>query len=405
MALGDLTLVPNNLDTGATPELRRFVQIVAEYLNSWIRNGQVIRPTLGNATITINLQASSGLEIDANGSIRIDLATTVLTLTAAGLTFANQTGNKVLASPEDGSNGPPDFHPLANLAVTSLNGNRGSLQIANGAGLILTQNSTTLTLAAGGTGVVLSVGNATTNTTGAVRLLSATGNVTVVANAANNSISFDASSSSEDPKTAWYPSFAVTGNNDEFDDGAFTGWTAVANGSGPTITLTETNNVLSILHPGGDPNSHLHAWVKPFTFGIGNYVEVAFSGFGRAQNFNVFGLIAANGTTWGSGNQGVYYYSPAESAFGIHTHSGYNSFVSPNMYGAQETAPAGTYFMRLYKSAANQYYGQSSPDGISWSNITALQSVTVDANFAGFFVSSWGGTEQFVWTVRYFKFG
>lgn len=207
-----------------------------------------------------------------------------------------------------------------------------------------------------------------------------------------------------DPKTAIYPAFTVTGQSDEFDDESFSGFTSVTSGN-HAPTLTESNNVLSIYTPGSDPSAELHAWVKSATVAVGDYIEIAIRGAGRPQDFNVCGVVMADGATYGAGQQAIFHWSPNEVKFVLSDFSGYNTQDAFNGFTGATNVPATDMLLRLKYSAANKFRGYTSPDGVSWVDVTGEISITLTPTYVGFFYSTWGGTLPFVWSIRYFKKG
>lgn len=199
-----------------------------------------------------------------------------------------------------------------------------------------------------------------------------------------------------------YVPFTPTGIDDEFDDASFTGWTAVTPGT-QDPTTSEANDNLSIYNPGSQATAGLRAWVKSTTISAGDIIEMVFRGFGRSQNFNICGLIFADGTTYTAGNQQTFALSTADNALVRHDMTGYNTFVSGTSYGTAGVQAFGDVFLRLKYSAANTFIGYTSADGNLWFDVTGNLSNTLTPTHCGFFVSSWGGTLPFTWSIRYFR--
>ena len=423
-------MVPS--DPNADVRVRRFMQGVADVLNSLLRSGQVNRLSLGEYTIALNLAVNSGLTFDGNGAITIDLNSSLLNITGNGLGLTNQTGNTFLASPAGGGNGPPAFRLLVAgdippLACQPLATGLTSLAAANTANSIyyhvgsgvwapvliggnLTLSNGTISAAIAATGVAR-IGNGTANATANVTLVagnnvqvSITGNtvtVSVTATPGNGS----PPSGGLDPNTSIYPTFTVTGGDDEFDNGVFSDWTEVGSGNVST-TITETNNVLSILHPGGGNTAELVSWVKSQSISNGTTIEVALRGIGRPQNFNVCGLMMSNGTTFNdaSKSQAIFYFSPNEGSWPMSTMQGFNSITAFTGHTYDANSVYHDLFLKMEFVSANTYRGWVSPDGISWVNVTGNVTRAVpDPSFVGFFVSSWGGTLPYAWSLRYLK--
>lgn len=205
-----------------------------------------------------------------------------------------------------------------------------------------------------------------------------------------------------DPITAIYPSFAVTGSSDEFSSGSFSGWTAVNSGS-HLPTLIQSNNCLSLLHPGGDGGSEMHAWMKSPTITTGSFVECSCRSVGINQNFNMCGVTFANGTTYGSGAQCNWYLSLSESGWRHDAWTGYNSQGSTTLFQYSGGAPTSDQLLRLVYNGSNSFSAYASCDGISWLLIST-KTVTLTPTWAGFFVSTYTGTNPCLFTYRYVKF-
>jgi hypothetical protein len=208
-----------------------------------------------------------------------------------------------------------------------------------------------------------------------------------------------------DRRRAFYPAFAVpNADDDEFDDNNFSGWTVVQDSS-PLLTITEQNDVLSIAHPGGDAAAELHGIVKAKTWSVGDYVEACVQGLGAFQNFNIIGLTASDGLTYGAGVQMVYQYSPIESISCIRRFTNWSTNTATSGLFAAPTRFPGLMFMRLKYVSANNWAGFQSPDGISWVNVTGTIAGTLTPTHAGISVTTWGGANPFAWSVKYIRFG
>lgn len=98
-------------DPGAAPGFQRFLDQVRERLNGLTRSGGLVRED-GGFSVAVSLASPSGLEF-SSGELRIDLDTTILTITAPGLGFATQTKNLLFAGPASGSAAVPTFRGVA----------------------------------------------------------------------------------------------------------------------------------------------------------------------------------------------------------------------------------------------------------------------------------------------------
>jgi len=210
-----------------------------------------------------------------------------------------------------------------------------------------------------------------------------------------------------DPISSVYPVFTPAGDSDEFSATNFpTGWTAVNSGS-HLPTITETNNTLSIYHPGGDASAELHAWMKTTTVNVGDYIEVAFRQYGRTQSFPLAGVLFADGTTYAAGTQIGLWLSPTEAnQLRWSRMTGYNTqAASIGSVGTLSAGPYGDVFLRLKYTAANTWLPYASPDGISWAEMATAFAGTLTPTAVGFFVSTWSGASPCVWNFRYFRHG
>lgn len=205
-----------------------------------------------------------------------------------------------------------------------------------------------------------------------------------------------------DPRSALYKPFTPAGVDDEFSDGSFSGWTYVTPGT-QDLTTVEENDCLSIYNPGSQVAQSLRAYLKAATINTNDIIEVCFSGMGRGQNFNIFGLIMSDGTTHGAGAQFCFYFSPQETAFGKATWSNFSAITGFVGYAISSATPSGLIFMRMKYEGSNNWSGWISADNSQWINVTGTVASTLTPTHLGFFCTSYGGTLPFVWSVRYFR--
>lgn len=204
-------------------------------------------------------------------------------------------------------------------------------------------------------------------------------------------------------RAPFYPPFTPSGDDDEFSDSSFSGWTAVSNAT-PVMTLTESHDVLSILHPGGDSSAQLHAYVKARTVSTNDWVEVYFSGAGRGTNFDICGCLFANGNTYGAGSQVIWCMSSSGS-FELRPHTNFSTSGTNNAFGFWAAAPSPGIILRLMYLGSNAWNGYVSNDGVSYLLLGSSVSATLTPTHVGFFVSSWGSSVPFNYTIRYVRFG
>ena len=205
-----------------------------------------------------------------------------------------------------------------------------------------------------------------------------------------------------DPKSAIYPPFTTGANDDEFDNGSFSGWTLVNSGS-HNPTITEANDCASLLHPGSDSAAELHAYLKTVTPATGDYIETCARFRGINQNYPIGGLIMADGGSYGAGLQLLFDYSPTENKWRIVKHANFSSFTSGSFITVNPDTFSADIFLRLKYVSANTFTGYVSADGVSWIDVTGGFSYTFSPTRIGFYVSTWGGAQPYNFSFRYFK--
>lgn len=202
-----------------------------------------------------------------------------------------------------------------------------------------------------------------------------------------------------------YPAFNPGTYDDEFDDENFSGWTLVEFGPA-TVSIQEKNSVLSVLHPGGDNSGQLHAIMKSASLSVGDYIEVCVRDMGTDQNYNIFGLLFADGVTVGSGQQVACYYSPNEQRFMMSAPAGYTAAATSFYNYCIAQYRTGFTFLRLKYESTNNWACYISSDGQQWINITGtLFSQALTPTHIGFFVSTLLGSSPHIFSFEYFKKG
>ena len=352
-----------NVDPTWDPRLRRFLSLVSEAFNSLVRQGYLTRSGVGKWAIG---QPAGMTGVFSAGSFGAGAAT-------AGEFLAS-------LSVVNGLVAGGTFEPLSAADIPDLSATYQPLDA-----------DLTALAALSGTDTIYYRSGA--NTWSAV---------TIGSNLTFSGGTLSASGGGTDPKTSVYPSFTPAGVDDEFDGASFTGWTLVDDGT-HTPTVTQANNVCSVSHPGSDTAGHLHAWLKTTTISVGDIIETVFKVNGRPQNFNVGGLMFADGTTYGSGKQVNWYFSPAENGWRWNNTTGFNTQVTGATFTSISNAACSDVYLRLQYTAANTFVGYASIDGVSWANLTGNISVTMTPAACGFFVSTWGGTLPCLWSFRYFR--
>jgi hypothetical protein len=204
-------------------------------------------------------------------------------------------------------------------------------------------------------------------------------------------------------RAAKYPPFTPAGVDDEFDDNNFSGWTLVDDGTHQP-TVTEKNDVASILLPGSDTSAHLHAYMKSTAVSTNDYIEMCFRAFGIYHNFPIVGLVFADGTTYNAGNQAVFYLSYSEGLVNILPYTNYNTKGTSTTFamGDSRNGAWGVFFMRLKYNGSNSWTGLLSPDGISFLTIGTV-TATCTPSAVGFAVTTSGSTSPYMWSFEYFR--
>lgn len=97
-------------DPASPPGLQRFYDQVRDRLNALTR-ADLLNRTDSGFSVAVALASPSGLEFTSN-ALRIDLDTTILTITSPGLGFATQSKNTLFAGPASGSAAVPTFRSV-----------------------------------------------------------------------------------------------------------------------------------------------------------------------------------------------------------------------------------------------------------------------------------------------------
>ncbi|HVK13353.1 MAG TPA: hypothetical protein VM597_31655, partial [Gemmataceae bacterium] len=310
-------------------------------------------------------------------------AATILELHSSGLRFVAQNDNLFLAGPTSGGPSTPTFRGIAVSDIANSLITYAKIQDVSAASRLLGRGS------ASGSGVAQEI------TLGANLSMSGT---TLNATATTTG----GGGGGLDPNSSIYPPFTVGANDDEFSDGSFTGWTAVNSGSN-VPNVVETNHVASFLLPGGHANAELAAYMKAVTPAANDFIEIALHGAGVSQNFNIAGLLFADGTTFGAGTQIGWTIDATENLYFAPRLTGYNTQTSQTNYVIEAAAKASDTFLRFKYEGSNHWRGYVSPDGVQWVDITGQLTFSLTPTAMGFFVSTYGGANPFCWALRYFK--
>ncbi len=378
------------IDPSDKAQLRQFVndvttftQAVGVILNSLIYNEQITRTSQD----TYEVAASGGTVDVADGGTGRNTLTDHALLVGSGTSPVDFVGPGAVGAVLQGagSSADPAFTPTPTLGIAgttlgsiALSGNTSGAVTIKPQAAAGTYNFNIPTLP-GSSGEVLTSGG---------------GGATPM--------TWTSASAFKDPKTSIYPEFTPAGVDDEFDDGAFTGWTTINDGSA-VATVTETNNICSIFLPGGDVSGHIQAWMKTATVNANDIIEMAFRGYGRLQSANMCGLVFADGTTYNSGKQVLWLLSQSEVGLDWLSQTGYNTITGGATFGISAYEPISDVFLRLKYEGSNNWRGYASCDGISWVDISGSFSVTMTPTAVGFFASTFGGSLAHNYGVRYFR--
>lgn len=191
---------------------------------------------------------------------------------------------------------------------------------------------------------------------------------------------------------------------DEFDDESLAvAWQRVdaAGGSG-RVTWTEKGDVLSFANAGGDGATELHGIVLPLSSFGGSLVAgsafYTFATYMFTNNFTMLGLVIADGTTHGAGNQVC---SIMQSQADIFTRPFTNWLTSGTAAGAG-TARGSSGYLRLVYLGSDTWRTDVSVDGVSWRKGTTATKV-MTATHVGLFSSSWGTSFDGVGSFRFIR--
>ncbi len=201
-----------------------------------------------------------------------------------------------------------------------------------------------------------------------------------------------------------YPS-ATGGEDDDFNDASFSGWTTVE-GGGVTLTVTESLGRCSVVHSGGGSAGHFVARMKAHTFSTNDWIECAVRGIGVNQNHDMFGLTMSNGTTHGTSNAVHWLVYLNTSGFRYEGNNGFTADTAQaNVAAPAGISPFGDVFLRWKYEGSNTFRGYASCDGISWIDFTGTKTYTLTPTHVGFSATSWGGSLKHMFSLAYFKVG
>lgn len=224
----------------------------------------------------------------------------------------------------------------------------------------------------------------------------------------HSAVASDLSPISQDPIFA---ANATTGTlGDEFSSTTLDpSWTRVdRSGNSSGVSWTQSGGMLSVKSTAADLGGELHALMKPLggaTFPL-SVVTATRHAHAYATNYQMLGLVLADGATYGSGTQLKDLMFVDTSTAGLkpspRSHTGYSTdgttydntnwnFFSPVVWH------------RWDWTAANTFAYYVSPDGISWIQLGGTISLTFTPTHAGVYISHWGQTRTSIGTFEFFR--
>lgn len=199
---------------------------------------------------------------------------------------------------------------------------------------------------------------------------------------------------------------SLSASDDEFDDENFTGWTSV-NTTPALVSTAERDHRFSAVLPTGTASAQLYAWLKTKTPSAGDWVQAGFQLTSGGSAFPMFGVMMADGTTYGSGKQIKWHYSVNEQLYALHPHTGFNTGGTAITFGTINFVPCTAIHLRLKWNSNDNYDCLASHNGRDWAVIGASQSSgTMGAapTQMGFFFTTWGASRQHVFSAHYCRF-
>lgn len=224
----------------------------------------------------------------------------------------------------------------------------------------------------------------------------------------HSALASDLAPISQDPV---YSVNAVTGTlGDEFASTTLDpSWIRVDRaGNSSPVVWTQSGGMLSVKSTAADVAVELHALMKPLngaTFPL-SITTATRQMHSYATNYQMLGLILADGVTYGSGTQLKDTMYVDTSTAGLkpspRSHTGYSTdgvtydntnwnFFSPVVW------------RRWDWTAANTFAYYVSPDGVSWIQLGGTISLTFTPTHAGVYITHWGQTRTSIGTFEFFR--
>jgi hypothetical protein len=192
---------------------------------------------------------------------------------------------------------------------------------------------------------------------------------------------------------------------DEFDDESFTGFTQVESGSGPFVVVTERDHMASIYHPGGAAGAQFTAFMKNVgSRSSGDWISVCFRDFCPTQSYPIFGLFFSDGATYNSGVQAGFQWSQAEDAMVMRGMTGFDNATFSSTVTMDASVDMSQIHLKLEYRGTNQYHAYVSGDGVNWIKFfNNSNPCTLTPTYAGFGITTWGGSLPYVASVKNFR--
>lgn len=210
---------------------------------------------------------------------------------------------------------------------------------------------------------------------------------------------------SDIPAHIWNLGYTTTPHtdDDEFNDGTITGWTAVSGGG--TIDWKEENGLLSALFE-DQASEDICCQVKAMTPSAAAVtIETKLRLFGQGGANPMAGLVFANGALATSNAIAIMCYAPSTVSFRFDMRSGTPQAMSTlvKSYATADYNRAPVY-VRLIWAATNSWKAQWSINGVHWTDLNqGAQSSTLTPTHFGVHASSWSRTEESMADFEYFR--
>lgn len=196
---------------------------------------------------------------------------------------------------------------------------------------------------------------------------------------------------------------------DEFNDNSLdAAWTRVDKSGGTArATWTEGGDTLSVYNAGGDSAAEMHALVRSIgsSLAVGEGFVVCLSLFGQpgVTYGGMGGIVLADGTTWGSGQQ-VLSLAWMDNTVAQHTTTrNFSTYGTDGALGSQLESPIGVpTYVRLVQTAANTWRSDTSPNGVTWFSSTTISKTITPTHF-GLLSSSWGAANKGIVSYEFIR--